>query len=228
MKPLRAIFQRRYFPQHILLPLVPLVFASIALADDDESAILIDGISVITGSQTSNESDATPVLLSDVEFEAMLIRAASLGPGAVLERIASEEWQRAQRQAVLMRLLAAQARYLHEQASEEEKSAIRAETIAMVGGETAMDRLLARLGLGFQELDLFSETAALALTQIRYFEEQVELPKPRKGPRRRPRFDKEDPISKRYRRLVLQEQAEEQIIKWISDLIENGHIRMVR
>ena len=228
--PLRCRPTRFIGPQTALL--VATLFSFTTIAEQNDDLILIDGISVITGSQTSNESDATPVLLSDVAFEATLIQASRLGPGGVIEDTTPEDWLRARRQAVLLRLLAAKARYLHESASDVDKEALQAEITAMVGGSGAMTKILARAGLAYKDLAVFSETAALALTQIRYFEEQVELPS--MGRRRDlaagSRSDRAGArdIVGRYRKMIIEDHTETQMKRWISELIDSGHIRMVR
>ena len=219
----------------VFLPLSP-VSAQNTLGPQANGTVLIDGISVITGSHTSNESEATPILLSDIEFEATLILASTLGPGAILDSTSPQDWRRAKRQAVLLRMLAAQARYLHETASETDTHSILKALTRMVGGESAMSTLLTRLGLGFQELTLFSETAALALTQLQYFEEQVSLSSWHKGRHRRNRQrrdrERRAAVDKNfvsgYRHLVGPKQTEAQIEKWITDLMDNGHIRTIR
>jgi hypothetical protein len=230
----------RFFGKAAFLLAVAVPHFSPLHAEETENVVLVDGISVITGSQTSNESDAISVLLSDVEFDATLILTTKHGATGALRDPTESEWRRAKRHAVLIHLLAAKARYLHETASDEDRQAIQDEITAMVGGESAMSTILARLGLGFQDLSLFSETAALALTQIRYFEEQVESsPSSRRGRRhsRRPGPDKRASAPNtttakgtflRMKNLIETDGAQSQLQNWIAELIENGHIRMVR
>lgn len=190
-------------------------------------AVVVDGISVIVGNRSSNESEAQPVLLSDITFHAILMMATRLGSAAGFNSFEEKDWEKARRQAVLIRMLAAQARLLHETATSENKRAIRDEISILVGGDVVLYRILARHGIDPQLIDIFTENAALALTQIQYFEEQADLIK-------RSRIGRNDERRKRSSRLrgvfreLVKQQENQQITRWINEVIAGGYIRIIR
>jgi hypothetical protein len=139
----------------------------------DEPVIPADAIAVLTGGTEAGESDATPLLFSDIEFEAFLTLTGKEGPSGLLETLTKEDWRQAKERAAIIRLLADQARRLHETAAKKDKEALRAEILRRAGGEAALSRFLARIGMKRDAVDRWIENAALALTQIRFIKEQA-------------------------------------------------------
>jgi hypothetical protein len=193
---------------------------------------VLDAISVLVGTHAAKESDARPVLVSDIAFEATLILVARFGPQGVNRRITKAVWLEALRRATLIRLLAGQARHLHEAVAPEEKQQIRKEIIAGIGGERVMAQCLKRLGLSRDALNTWIENAALALTQIGYAEDQVELSdaeftstaaEATDGPGAAPTA-----VREKYREMIMEEKRDEQIRKWLVDISKKGSIRVIR
>ena len=218
---------RLFFETLFVLLLSAGVCSTPAIVEADD-AVVVDGISAIVGNRSSNESDAQPVLLSDITFDAILITSLRLGPGAGYEDPAEKDWEKARRQAVLVRLLAAQARLLHETVTSDDKQAIRDEISTLAGGDMTLYRVLARHGIDPQLIDIFIENVALALTQIQYFEEQTDLIQRSRRANERHKEKRGSRLRGAFRALVAKQHANEQIKRWIKELIAGGHIRIIR
>jgi len=194
--------------------------------------LLVDGISLLSGGPTANESDAVPLLLSDIEFESAIILTARMGPAGLSHPASGDDWLRARRRATLVRLLAGQARHFHETADPAAKRALLKQVIYDVGGEEALGKLMSRFGMRRSDLDRWIENTVLALTQIRYMKDQVELPSRRdveaKALAEEGRFPDSPSERERYRRMVLEEKTDEQIQKWLEQTSKRGHIRIIR
>ena len=223
--------------QSIAVPSLACLFlcsTTVSLADESPGggALLVDGISILSGGPTANESDAVPLLLSDIEFESVLILTARMGPAGLSHPPSGDDWVKARRRATLIRLLAGQARHFHETADPDMKRQLLSQVIDDVGGEEALGKLMARFGMMHSDLDRWIENAVLALTQIRYMKDQVELPSRRdveaKALAEEGRFPDSPSEREQYRRMVLEEKTNEQIQKWLEETSKRGHIRMVR
>lgn len=152
--------------------------ALLGKAAADEPVIPADEISILIGGTEAGESDAQPLLRSDMEFEAFLIVTGKEGPSGLLKIPTKEDWRQAREQAVVIRLLADQARRLHETAAEEDKESLRGEIVRRFGGEASLNRFLARIGMKRDAVARWVENAALALTQIRFIKEQTAVSSP--------------------------------------------------
>ena len=223
-----------YLTVFSIAALATIVIASnTAHTQQTENEILLDAISVLVGSRASKESDATPLLLSDVEFEATLILVGRFGPGGLHKRMTKTLWLEGRRRVTLIRLLANQARQLHEVATIVEKKYLLQEIVEQMGGKKPMDNFLIQLGVGRDTLNVWIENAALALTQIGYVEEQVELPSNKDIEARIARDSKSDnsaskDIREKYREMIMEEKTDEQIRRWLIDLSLEGSIRVIR
>ncbi len=219
-------------PHHLLSLLLVFSWSTVGNAEEStDNALIVDGISVLSGSRSANESEAVPVLLSDIEFEAVLIIASRMGPAGLDHRPTEDDWVRARRRATLIRLLADQARHLHETAAPLIKRQLLNQVVYDLGGEEALDGLLARFGMRRSALDSWVEDAALALIQIRYIKDQVERPsrrdveaKARAAGATQPDTEKRE----EYRRMILEEKMDKQIEKWLEETRQRGHIRIIR
>jgi hypothetical protein len=203
-----------------------------APVDADDESVIVDGISVLSGSRTSNESDAVPLLLSDIEFESTLILASRMGPAGIGQRPTADDWARARRRATLIRLLAGQARHLHEVADSLIKRQLLHQVAYDLGGEEALERLLTRIGMKRQALDSWIENAALALTQIQYTKDQVERPSRREVEARAIAEVGGSAdwglVREKYRLLILKEKTDAQIERWLKEVEGRGHLRIIR
>lgn len=213
--------------------LAALLWAPAAPAEEPaEPGLVVDGISVLSGAHTANESDATLLLLSDIEFECVIIFASRVGPAGLNQTPTREDWIRARRRATLIRLLAGQARNLHETVDSDIEKAVLEQIEYDVGGKEALSGLLARLGMPRSALEKWIEDAALAIQQIRFTKEQVELPSRREVEAKalgdRGRLPNSPAAREQYRRLILEEKTDAQVELWLEELSKRGHIRIVR
>lgn len=199
----------------------------------DRPVVPVDAISVLTDGSNAGESDAVPILLSDVQFEAFLILTGRNGPNDGFAEPSDDDWQRAKERAVIIRLLANQARRLHESASEDDKIILRSEISAGFGDAAAMHRLLTRIGMAADAVDRWVENAALALGRLRFLRDQSRMPYAAAQDRSSNTARSENAGTARdtvrgYRRMIDHKIGNEELRKWIIEITEENHIRVLR
>ena len=170
--------------------------------------ILLDSLSVLIGEGTSDEADSIPLLLSDLELEFSLFVARKPGRAATSALADDEMRNEARRSAVLVKILARQARRLGGAPDRELVDALVGELTERIGGADAMRLLLGRFGSDEKDLRSWAEDAILAAEQIRYVEEQVDLP-----------FEKD---------LVVETKKASTVSKWLEEIISRSRVRIIR
>jgi hypothetical protein len=201
-----------------------------AAADPPEGAVRADGLAVLVGGSAGDDSGSVPILLSDLEFEATLLLIQESGSAGLYRRVTETVRREARRRAVLTRLLARQAKQFQEEASPAEVSSIVRALTEIVGGEAAMAELLARYGMDVGDLEDWAEVSLLAATQIRYIEEQVEIPS-RREIRERMAADGDaaaGATEEDYRRLILEERLRKTVGSWLGGILRSGRVRLLR
>ncbi len=223
-------------PQQIIWVIAAVLFFNIGnvAADIPEGAVLIDGLAVHAGSRSIDEADSITVFLSDVEFEAALLLVIKHGPTGVHGDLDEKTRLKARRSAVLIRMLARQAKQFQEVVSPEDIAALKDELTVQAGGPEAMTRLLARFGMSKTHLENWVQTALLATTQIRYIEEQADIPSDGEIA---DRFEQENPYNtpterqdayEAYRRTILQERKEQLVKSWLEGILAEGRVRIIK
>ncbi len=213
--------------------LVVSLCAARAAGDTPDDAVLIDGLAALVGGQAANELDSIAILKSDMEFEAalLLLRNGSGGLDRELDGVIRKE---ALRCAVLIRMLARQAKQFEEVVKPGEKAALRKALVRRAGGPEQMEALLARYGMGEDDLATWMETALLASTQIRYIEDQVDLPSDREIEERAQvelsqKSGVEEGVTyEKYRRLIIEERTKRSVKRWLDSLLEGGRVRIMQ
>ena len=198
------------------------------------NAILIDGIAVLAGGRSSNEGESMRILLSDLEFESALLLLRR-GQPIPKNRIRDARiWLVAQRSAVLIRILAHQARQFQETIGSADAAAVKRVLVGRAGGKKGMKRLLERFGMTFRDLDAWIENALLAATQIRYIRDQVDSPSDREiqakmltEPGTKDRADKQAAYEK-AQQLIIDERLERTFQTWLRELLKEGRIRVIQ
>ena len=204
-----------------------------APADPPVDAVLVDGLAVLVGARHSAESEATPILISDVDLFADLLSViGSDADGAVPPSGASLR-ARARRAASLVRLLALQARQMGEEVSGEDRSALRGEIASRLGGEEGLDAELVRRGMDPRELDRWLEDLILAAGQVRYLRDRVSAPSDADlaglfiSGGHRAGGAEYDSAREEYRRIVENEQTRQSLSTWLAASVERGGLRIV-
>ncbi len=183
---------------------------------------------MLTSDRNAGKSDAIPILLSDVEFEAFLILTERLGPVGIRQTPSAEDWRLAKERALIIRLLADQARRLHETATEEDKRALRQTIVENMGDEKGVNRLLARIGVPKQALDRWIENAALAVGQIRQINEQIALPARNVGQRNGRASSKEHTAAAQLRRPDGSDAKNKALRARLMDIVAESRIQVLR
>jgi hypothetical protein len=200
-----------------------------ATAETKENVVLLDGLAVLAGGKSWNESDSIPVLLSDVEFEAALIMIRERGPIDTLNSFPDSVRIRARRWAVVVRLLARQAGQFKETTNPRDVAALRKELIEKAGGPEAMQQVLTRFGVDDTALTLWIENALLAALQVRYIVEQVDVPSPEIEESILDGKQKyEDGYLKTQRRMILRERTEQTMKKWLANILAVDEVRIIQ
>ncbi len=203
-------------------------------AEPKNKAVLIDGLSVLAGGIGANESDSVSVLLSDVEFEAVLLLLRKLGPSTVQRDIEDGLRIQARRHAVLVRLLARQAKQLKENTNAGEVADLRNKMIERAGGTKAIEKLYKNYGVGENALIQWAENALLAATQIKYIKEQVDAPSDKEIVERlKSRFGSTDGEARKelydtYRQMILKEQTDDKVRGWLLGILAESRVRIIR
>lgn len=202
-----------------------------------EPVVLVDAVSMLKGANTSGEFDAVPILLSDIEFESILILTARNGLSAALLPPDTEEWREAKERALIIRLLADQAGRLHETAALEDKEALLGEIVGNMGDAETMNRVLIRIGVQRAALDRWIENAALALKQLRFLREQTTLPSGRSD-RHRARQKAAslgnennrdgNTVVHRYRNMLSKSTGNEALRARLLEIMAENHVRVLR
>jgi len=148
-----------------------LVFPTSARGDD---AITLDGISALVGGKSESAFDATPLLLSHLVLEARLYRTLQgrLAPKPPTH----EELNLTRRIAVIVRLLAQDARRRGEAANAETREALEALLTRRVGGPEAVDRLLSDYGSDRTYLRAWLDSLLLAGSRLHEEATQLDAP----------------------------------------------------
>ncbi|MCP4602670.1 MAG: hypothetical protein GY847_19505 [Proteobacteria bacterium] len=223
-------------PPHITRAFLLAFFCNIAhvTADIPDGAVLIDGLAVLAGGIAADESDSIAVYLSDVEFEAALLRIRRFGPAGVDGKLDKKTRLEARRSAILIRMLARQAKQFQEVVDPGDSVALRDELIARAGGLEAMERLFARFGMNRNDLKNWTETALLATTQIRYVEDQVDIPSDREIINR---IEDENPyetaarkreVYEAYRNSILKARTDQMVRSWLQGILTEGRVRIMQ
>jgi hypothetical protein len=200
-----------------------------AAAQPKDDAVLLDGLAVLAGGKSWNESDSIPILLSDVEFAAALIMIRERGPIDTLDTFPDSVRIRARRWAVVVRLLARQAGQFKETTNPRDVAALRNELIEKAGGPEAMQQLLTRFGVDDTALTQWVENALLAALQVRYIVEQVDVPASKiEDPISNGKQKKEEGYLKTQRRMILRERTELTMKKWLASILAVDEVRIVQ
>ncbi len=198
-------------------------------AQEKKDAVLLDGLAVLAGGKSWNESDSIPVLLSDVEFSAALIMIREQGPVDTLDSFPDRLRIRARRWAVVVRLLARQAGQFKETTNPGDVAALKKELIEKAGGPEAMQQLLTRFGVDDTALTQWVENALLAALQVRYIIEQVDVPpletKETSLDEKQP---DEDGYIRTQRRMILHERTEQTMKKWLASILAVDEVRIIQ
>jgi len=225
------LFHRSMVSIVALLP--SLWMGGIVEAEQHQKEVVLDGVSVLAGGRDSNESDASLLLLSDIELEASLILVGRYGAAGLERPLTKALWKEARRRATLILLMAAQARQLNELVSNDEKQALLEEITEQMGGRASLHAFLERIGVERPSLDKWIENAALALRQLKYVGDQVEVPSNREIEARMDTDSRGleknlESVRERYRELIMKEKTDEQIRQWLRELSMEGAMRVVR
>ncbi len=220
------------FLYFLLVAHFAILVADKALAN--QALITVDGLSVLVGGSASEESDAQPILLSDIELEAAIISAARDRKENFLQQHSESAWREAKERALLIRLLAAQARRLHESASEEDKKNLKNEVVALIGGVSLMNQFLTRIGMEHEALDKWIENAVLAINQIRFFRDQTpgtRVMKNSKSPsRRKSEIDNSNSAANMgvHRRITSRDLTNNELKQHLSEIVLSSYFRVLR
>ena len=205
-----------------------------AQAQSKRKTLLIDGIAVLAGGQAANETESTRILLSDLQFESVLLLLRRGNPIPQNRIRDARIWLVAQRSAVLIRVLANQARQFQETVDSAEASAVKRILIERAGGNENMESLLGRFGMAERHLDAWVENALLAETQIRYVREQVDTPSDKEikvrmltGSEAGTPEEKQEAYENTRKRIV-EERMETTFEVWMKQLLKEGRIRIVQ
>lgn len=200
-----------------------------ATAEPQEEGILLDGIAVLAGGKTWNESDSIPILLSDVDFEAALIMVRERGPIQTHSSVPESVRVRARRWAVVVRLLAKQAGQFKETTNPRDVAALRKELIKRAGGPEAMQQLITQFGVDDTALTQWIENALLAAAQVRYIIEQVDVPSPEMEESvSNGKQQTEDGYIKTQRRMILKERTAQTMKKWLESILAVDEVRIIQ
>ncbi|MCP4678170.1 MAG: hypothetical protein GY854_22185 [Deltaproteobacteria bacterium] len=208
--------------------------AARAAGDTPSDAVLVDGLAALAGGQAANELDSIVILKSDMEFEAALLLLRRNVSGGLDKKLDDVTRKEARRCAVLIRMLARQAKQFQEVVNPEEKTALRKALVSRAGGPDQMEALLARHGMGESDLTAWIETALLASTQVRYMEDQVDLPSDREiDERARVESSQKSGVEEgdtydKYRRLIIEERTKQSVKRWLDSLLEGGRVRIMQ
>ena len=194
-------------------------------ASATEPVILVDAVSMLK-SNAAGDPDAVPILLSDIEFEAALLISGRDGPSGLLESPSPKDWRQAKERALVIRLLADQARRLHETASPEDKQALFEEIVGNLGGVGALNQLLARTGVPRDAVDRWIENATLALGQLRFLRDQIALPVQQRRPQSS--GDGEEDAVHGYRKMVDRNTEIGLLRARLIDIAAESRIRVLR
>ena len=205
-----------------------------AIADPPDGAVLLDGLSVLSGERAEDEVAATPILLSDVGLEAHLLLVRRIGPGWRDVEIDDATWIDARRIAALTKMFARQGRQMGETF---DPDLLRTEAGALVeraGGDAAMDELLGRYGATRDDLLRWVEDALLAAQQVRFERERLDPPTDKELTRKFE--DGGHPLEgsdlaevrAEFRRIVNREQTREAILRRLSSTLQRGLMRLIR
>ncbi len=206
-----------------------------SVAQTPQDAVLIDGLAALAGGQPKNEADAVPILLSDIDFAAVLLMGKDRDPIQSDASLDDQVRTEARRAAVLIHLLAQQAKQLKETPDPEQATALRQDIIARFNGKEGMHRLLKRFGMTEAALDHWIDKIILAAKQIHYAESQIELSAD-EAPKTQHRMSESKPqmnsdIENGYdsfRRLIIEERSKQAIERWLENVIKSGNIRIVK
>jgi hypothetical protein len=199
-----------------------------------DGEVFLDGLAVLAWDERGRESDALPILKSDLEFYAALIAMRRFGPLEGQAVFSDAVRVQARRSAVFVRLLARQAKQQQEVVNSTAVAGLREEIVRLAGGTEAMGRLLRRVGMDDDTLTQWAQNAWLASTQIKYVMAQVDIPSlgktaPGSGADRAgsgPEYGK-DPLDS-HRRRILDERMKKTMNKWLADLLTNYHVRIIQ
>lgn len=197
-------------------------------------AVLIDGIAVLAGGRATNEAESMRILQSDLEFESALLllrRDRPVPPNRIRD---ARIWLVAQRSAVLIRILANQARQFQETADTAASAAVKRVLVTRAGGKEAMSALLNRFGMKERDLDAWIENALLAATQLRYIRDQVDTPSDREikaemltsGTADLSEEEKQRAYERAQQRII-EGRLENSFRTWIRELLKEGRIRIL-
>jgi hypothetical protein len=214
--------------------LLALACAGSATADPPDDALLLDGLGALVGEREDDEGAATPILLSQVGFEAQLLLVRKLGPGWREVEVDEQTWVAARRIVVLTRMFSRQARLMGEMVDPELLEAQTAELVERAGGEEAMAEILERHGVSQDDLVRWVEDALLAAQQVRFERERLDPPTEKELARK---FEdgghglegrEFDEVRAEYRRTVLREQTRQAILVRLGSTLQRGLLRIIR
>ena len=198
-------------------------------ANPPKDAVLMDGLAVLVGSRAGNESDATPIMLSDVKLQAKLME---LGVERAKKR--KTPLIEARRAVVLITILSAQAKQFQEKVDPKEVANLKRWFTERIGGATALGKMLNQLGMTPNDLDKWLQNMVLASGQIRYIESQVELPTGQeisKAVASKPKSDKESSAGNEFdetRRRIVADRLVQTVRNWLYAVLESANVRIVK
>jgi hypothetical protein len=192
----------------------------------------IDGIVALVGANPRDEGAATPLLASDVALRAalgtLLKGPAANGAAGVPDPAA------ARRRAILLALLARDARLGGDDGDPAARQAILDAVTANAGGEEGFAALLASWGAGAADAATWAGDVALATGQIAYLREQIEPPSDEEVQRRLAasdrRLDGLEPkvATAELREIIIGEQLAVALAALLAQALRDGTVRIVR
>lgn len=210
----------------LALAFAALLLARTPAADSAETSaskdILLDGLSAVVGGSPADELSRTPLLVSDVIFQARFLQLVR-GQKGGSSPIGDELLRQGRRSAVFMRLLAGRARSLKETVAPNIVASIRDRLSKLAGGDSELAELMKRTGYSEADLTRWIEDAVLASTQIRYALDQARL---ETAPTESDADDasESDPGSDG----LGTRQALREVIQWLEGVLLEQHLRILR
>lgn len=187
-------------------------------AESAQQMVHLDGTAAFFEGREFGSAELVPIYSSDVDFEATLLLLEEHDESQSASSNAQSSWIRARRLAVMVRLLARQAKMLGETVSDVDINRLISGVTRRVGGSGSMSRLLARYGLQEQDLYQWAANTLLASNQIQGFVEQSGI-----LVRRDDNLKEQDNSTVRAipkRRLV------QAITSWIQNLVDSNRVRI--
>lgn len=208
------------------LALAALLLARTPAADSAETSgskeILLDGLSAVVGGSPADELSRTPLLVSDVIFQARFLQLVR-GQAGGSPPIGDELLRQGRRSAVFMRLLAGRARSLKETVAPNIVASIRDRLAELAGGDSELAALMERTGYSEADLTRWIEDAVLASTQIRYALDQARL---ETAPTEVDEGDESE--SEPGADGLGTRQALREVVQWLEGVLLEQHLRILR